>query len=183
MTESRPEALPLRRRTIGRIHPEDDNAFVVVDHIFAAEGSLTCGDCGAPAHDPGMIGLFIDGNVDEEGETANVLLTASEALVLAERLQRAAALVLESGEDHPDVEREAARFGVPDELPGMTPEDDPNNAKVWDAWRALDDKEPSPVKRIARDLGLSTAYVAGVVFPASKFGHSSWHDNQEPDIP
>ena len=126
MIENHPEALPLRRRTIGRIHPEDDNAFVVVDHIFAPEGTLTCSDCGAPAHDPGMVGLFVDGAVDEDGEMASVMLTAGEALVLAERLHRAAALVLESGEDHPDVEREAARFGVPDGLPEVAPKNDPD---------------------------------------------------------
>jgi hypothetical protein len=48
--------------------------------------------------------------VDAEGEVFG-LMSAEQALMLANRLTRAANLVLESEEDVPDVEREAARFG------------------------------------------------------------------------
>ncbi|MEV4127075.1 hypothetical protein [Nocardia sp. NPDC049707] len=51
---------------------------------------------------------------------------------------------------------------------------------VWSAWKALPDDEPSPVKRIARDLGMTPADVAFIVYPAEQFGR--WDDDQEPDI-
>lgn len=172
--------VPVRTRTIGRLHPEDGTSFVVVDHVFAAPGAIHCQECGKPAHDPGMIGLLVDEDVDDdETPPAEVMLTYEEALVLANRLQRAAALVLEAGEERPDIEREAARFAVPDDAAELA--DDPRTKTVWAAWRELDDKEPSPVKRIARDLGIDTGFVARVVFPPDKFGH--WHDSQEPGLP
>lgn len=52
--------------------------------------------------------------------------------------------------------------------------------KVWDAWNALPDVHPSPVKRIAADLGMTPADVAFVVYPAKTFGR--WADHQEPDL-
>lgn len=52
---------------------------------------------------------------------------------------------------------------------------------VWAAWNALGENEPSPVKRIARELGMNTADVAFVVYPAETFGR--WDDSQEPDLP
>jgi hypothetical protein len=42
--------------------------------------------------------------------TATCLLSAEEALLLADRLQRAAHLVLETDEDLPDPEREYRRY-------------------------------------------------------------------------
>ncbi len=54
---------------------------------------------------------------------------------------------------------------------------------IWTEWNALDDEEPSPVKRIARKLGLSTAEVAAVVYPTSgELDFGLWDDRQEPDI-
>ena len=53
-----------------------------------------------------MVGLIVT-----EG---NAILTAEQALVLANRLTRAASLILESEEDTPDIEREAARFAAQD---------------------------------------------------------------------
>lgn len=171
--------VPVRNRTVGRLHPGDGSSFVVVDHVFAAPGTLHCDECGKPALDPGMIGLLVDEDVDdEETPPSEVLLTYEEALVLANRLQRAAALVLEAGEERPDVEREAARFAVPDDASELAA--DPRTKLVWEAWRVLPDEEKSPVKRIAHDLGMDAAFVARVVFPPDKFGH--WHDDHEPDI-
>lgn len=171
--------VPARRRTIGRLYPGDGRSFVVVDHVFAPEGVLFCGECGDPAHDPGMVGLLLDEDADdEEVPPAEVLLTYEEALVLANRLQRAAALVLESGEERPDIEREAARFAVPDDAAALAA--DPRRTAVREAWQALPAEEKSPVKRIAHDLGMDAGFVARVVFPPDKFGH--WHDGQEPDI-
>lgn len=172
--------VPMRRRIVGRLHPNDGESFVVVDHVFAAEGSLACAECGKPTHDPGMIGLLVDEDAEDmDTPPAEVLLTYQEALVLANRLERAAALVLEAGEERPDVEREAARFVIPDDASELA--DDPRAKAVWEAWRALDEKEPSPVKRIARDLGMDAEFVARAVLPPDTFGH--WHDSREPDLP
>lgn len=52
---------------------------------------------------------------------------------------------------------------------------------VWAAWKTLDQDDPSPVKRIARDLGMAPADVAFIVYPAEQLG--PWHDSQEPDLP
>ena len=101
-----PEHTELRTRTIAHLHPEVcDDTFIVVEHVYEPDGVDTC-HCGDPTHDPGMVGLVI-----AHGEEAtSVMLLAEEALVLANRLTRAATLVLESMEDNPDIEREAARF-------------------------------------------------------------------------
>lgn len=53
-------------------------------------------------------------------------------------------------------------------------------AAVWAAWNALPEGEPSPVKRIAAQLGMTAADVAFIVYPAETFGR--WEDHQEPDI-
>ena len=51
---------------------------------------------------------------------------------------------------------------------------------VWAAWNKLDQDDPSPVKRIARDLAMSPADVAFIVYPAEQLGR--WDDGQEPDL-
>jgi hypothetical protein len=53
--------------------------------------------------------------------------------------------------------------------------------RVWAAWNRLPDGEPSPVKRVARDLGMPPVHVAFIVYPAERFGR--WDDSQEPDLP
>ncbi|MFE5290157.1 hypothetical protein ACFRAQ_34760 [Nocardia sp. NPDC056611] len=53
--------------------------------------------------------------------------------------------------------------------------------RVWAAWKALPDEEQSPVKRIARDLGLRNAEVAMIVYPVRQ-GMGAWKDEQEPDL-
>jgi hypothetical protein len=53
--------------------------------------------------------------------------------------------------------------------------------EVWRVWGLLSDDDPSPVKRIARALGMTPADVAFIVYPAERFGR--WEDDQEPDLP
>jgi hypothetical protein len=97
-----------RYRTI--LHAEmEDGQFVRIEHIFEPEGASACEDCGGPAHDPGEVGLVIG---DGDG-IASLAVTPEMALLIANRLTRAASLVLESGEELPDVDREMARFGAP----------------------------------------------------------------------
>jgi len=52
--------------------------------------------------------------------------------------------------------------------------------RVWDAWGKLPEGHPSPVKQIARDLGMTPADVAFIVYPAEQFG--TWADDQEPEL-
>lgn len=116
MSDIEPDGIRLRSRTVGHIHPDDDTV-IAVEHVYATEGAHQCDDCGAPAHDPGMVGMVISREDDEDGDGfTSVLMDAEDALVLANRLTRAASLVLESAEDNPDIEREAARF-TPAERP------------------------------------------------------------------
>jgi len=98
----------LRIRTIGRVFPGPcDDAMVIVEHVYEPDGVDAC-DCGAPTHDPGVVGLLVGHGED----SAAVTLFAEEALELANRLTRAASLVLESQEDCADMEREAARLAA-----------------------------------------------------------------------
>jgi hypothetical protein len=85
-----------RIRIVGSV-PVDDDTTIWVDHVFATGAS--------PHDDPGYVGLTLTG----DDTRATCLLTAQEALLLADRLQRAAHLVLETEEDLPDPEREYRR--------------------------------------------------------------------------
>lgn len=108
MTEHGPDTIPLRARVVGAIYPCEDST-VIVAHLFEPEGSSgECDNdgCGNDAHDPGLVDLTV---LHGEDGVA-VQMFPGEALELANRLERAANLVLESAEDVPDVEREAARF-------------------------------------------------------------------------
>ena len=91
MSESRE-----RIRIVGSV-PVDDDTMIWVDHVFATGAS--------PHDDPGYVGL----TVTEDDTRATCLLSAQEALLLADRLQRAAHLVLETDEDLPDPERDYRR--------------------------------------------------------------------------
>lgn len=62
--------------------------------------------------------------------------------------------------------------------PGRTLTD--TERAVWAAWNRLPDDAPSPVKRIATELGMAAADVAAIVYPEEAFG--SWDDSQEPDL-
>jgi hypothetical protein len=108
MTEPHPEsAMPIRGRIVYFTVLDDDpeERELVVEHIWIRDGEAgPCDHCEKPAHDPGMVGLMLGGE--------HAVMTAEEALVLANRLTRAASLVLESQEDVPDLERDMARFAA-----------------------------------------------------------------------
>ena len=55
-------------------------------------------------------------------------------------------------------------------------------SRVWGEWNTLSEDNPSPVKIIARSLGLEPADVAAVVYPVETFA-LVWDDDQEPDLP
>src|ERR1700683_1490764 len=105
-----PEAAPLHTRDIALIHPYGDGASILVQHVYAPDGSgwHYAEDGGSASHDPAPVAVTM---TDGEGQ-ATTLMSAENALLLANRLTRAASLVLESGEQRPDVEREAARFAA-----------------------------------------------------------------------
>lgn len=88
----------------------DDDTIVLVEHVFAAEGHAgKCDECGQDAHDPGVVGLALAG---DNGTTMSVLVPPEVALLIANRLERAANAVLESMEEPEDLERSMARFGA-----------------------------------------------------------------------
>src|SRR5437867_7183280 len=92
-----------RIRIVGSV-PVDDDTMIWIDHVFTMGAS--------PEDDPGYVGLTVTDDDGAEadrvriGARATCLLSAEEALLLADRLQRAAHLVLETDEDLPDPERE-----------------------------------------------------------------------------
>jgi len=87
-----------------------DDILVQVDHIFGTTPEVR--DCGRPHADPGLVGLTVapDGADPEDPSVYRLLLTAEAALVLANRLQRAASLSFEADEGLPDTDREAIRL-------------------------------------------------------------------------
>ncbi len=105
-----------RIRIVGSVPIEDDTT-IWVDHVFSLGTS--------PEDDPdeGYVGLTIAGDDSAEADHVSLvaksacLLTAKEALLLADRLQRAAHLVLETDEDLPDPEREYRRHRGNEDLP------------------------------------------------------------------
>jgi hypothetical protein len=107
-----------RIRIVGSVPVEDDTT-IWIDHVF----TLGVSPDGDP--DKGYVGLTITGDDNGETETEHLrlgaksacLLTAEEALLLADRLQRAAHLVLETDEDLPDPEREYRRHRGNEDLP------------------------------------------------------------------
>ena len=102
MTENDSEQVGEQRvRNVGMLFP-GENVTITIDHVFTDENCPH----GHPV-DEGFVGLMVE---DEEAAgRAGALLTAAEALLLADRLTRAANLVLELDEDLPDAEREYRR--------------------------------------------------------------------------
>ena len=103
-----------RIRIVGSV-PVDDDTMIWIDHVFTMGAS--------PDDDPGYVGLTVteDDSSEDRGRLAakaTCLLTAEEALLLADRLQRAAHLVLETDEDLPDPEREYRRYRGNEDPPG-----------------------------------------------------------------
>jgi hypothetical protein len=93
---------PLHVRTVGGITA--DNISIQVDHVYTME---TC-EHGHP--EPGLVGLA----VFKDDDRLSVLLSPDDALIIANRLQRAANLVMEAGEDLPNPEREYRRHNATD---------------------------------------------------------------------
>ncbi len=95
-----------RIRIVGSV-PVEDDTMIWIDHVFTIGAS--------PEDDPGYVGLTVTADDAAEADDfrlvakSTCLLTAEEALLLADRLQRAAHLVLENNEDLPDPEREYRR--------------------------------------------------------------------------
>lgn len=58
----------------------------------------------------GFVGIFIDDETPGEEEKASVLLDPGQALLLADRITRAAHRALETEEDAPDLAREYRRL-------------------------------------------------------------------------
>jgi hypothetical protein len=113
--------VPVCYRNLGTITLDEQDATIEVDHVYIREGAVKCDDCGAPGHDPGEVGLILATGDGETARVIQVLLAPEVALTLANRLTRGANLILESEEDVPDMEREAARYGgVPADPGGIS---------------------------------------------------------------
>lgn len=109
MTEH--EHQPPKSRTIGVIAVDEDT-LITIDHVYDP-GDAPCEHCGKDCLDPGMVGLTIT-----EGQSeAAALLSVGEALAIANRLTKAASLILESCEAPADLAREAAKLRADAEGP------------------------------------------------------------------
>jgi hypothetical protein len=93
----------IRERLILSMEVSGDAAEVQVGHVYPA-GTVPCPDCGEACESAGCVSL----DVLADGPA---LLAPEEALLIANRLTRAANLVLETMEGPPDIDREAARLG------------------------------------------------------------------------
>jgi hypothetical protein len=105
-----------RARAIGVVH--GDGCRVIIEHVYLPDGSFTCDDCGKPGHDPGFVRLVVIQDDPDDPETpfmAVAGLDPDEGLAVMNRIGRAVNLIYESGEEAPDFDREAARYGVPAE--------------------------------------------------------------------
>jgi hypothetical protein len=89
---------------------DEDETPIAVSHLYLPESEAgVCPHCHEPHQNPGVVGLALG---DEFAA-----MDAELALTLADRLVRAAHLVLEAEEQPADLEREIARFGAPPEPP------------------------------------------------------------------
>ena len=96
---------PFRERNIAELYTADGSE-IRVDHLYVATADLEpCPDCGGEVVSAGLVGLVVDGSP--------AVLSSEEALLLANRLTRAADVALEAMEDPPDMDREAARLAIP----------------------------------------------------------------------
>ena len=96
----------LRSRLVGYVDIADGEVFV--NHVYGS---------GLHEHDPGIVGLTV--RIDDtdavridgtEAVIGIIAITAENALLLANRLTRAAGLVLETDEQPADLDREVARL-------------------------------------------------------------------------
>ena len=94
----------LKSRTVGIIEACED-IHIAVEHVY---DNSTCPEHGSLT-DAGLVGVAIHDDTPGEEAFASVLLGAADALLLADRITRAAHLALELGEELPDPEREYLR--------------------------------------------------------------------------
>jgi hypothetical protein len=101
---------PTKIRHVGFFETESGER-IAVAYVFDDQ---TCPEHGHLLITSSGVGLVVNG-VTKHGDKAEVcaVLTPSEALLLADRLSRAAQLALEVGEDVADVEREVIRHSAP----------------------------------------------------------------------
>ena len=104
MSDDHPSDAKLRFRVVGCIEVHDD-CRITVEHVF---GNTVCPEHGSLT-DSGLVGIAIHDESPAEEQFALVHLDAADALLLADRITRAAHLALELGEQLPDVEREYLR--------------------------------------------------------------------------
>ena len=96
---------PFRERNIAELFTTDGST-IRVDHLYVAGENLQpCPNCGGECVSAGLVGLVID--------DTPAVLTAEEALLVINRLERAVNAVLETLEDPPDMDREASRLLIP----------------------------------------------------------------------
>lgn len=106
----------LKVRQVGFIHA-DNEATIAVEHVY--DNDICCPRCGTLS--TGFVGIRIynpkdqDDHGDERGDEhdgekcASACLSAKGALLLADRITRAAHLALETLEEPADIEREIIR--------------------------------------------------------------------------
>jgi hypothetical protein len=99
----------LKRRTIYHMPTED--GFLAIEHVYSDSCGCPVEDCDHPWHDPGEVALLLV----EGTESVGIKFGPGIAFTIADRLTRAAHLILEAGEDLPDIAREMARLGAPDQ--------------------------------------------------------------------
>lgn len=104
MTDDHPGDSKLRFRVTGTIEVHDD-CHITVEHVY---GNTTCPEHGSLT-DSGLVGIAVNDETPGEEQFALVHLDAADALLLADRIVRAAHLVLELGEQLPDPQREYLR--------------------------------------------------------------------------
>lgn len=104
MTDETPSDSKLRFRAVGSVEVHDE-CHITVEHVY---DNSTCAEHGSLL-DSGLIAIAIHDDSAGEEQFASVLLGAAEALLLADRITRAAHLVLELTEQLPDPQREYLR--------------------------------------------------------------------------
>ena len=104
MSDDHPSDAKLRFRVVGCIEVHDD-CRITVEHVF---GNTVCPEHGSLT-DSGLVGIAIHDETPGGEVFASVLLDAADALLLADRITRAAHLVLELMEQLPDPQREFLR--------------------------------------------------------------------------
>ena len=112
MTDDHPSDSKLRFRRVGTIEVHDD-CHITIEHVY---DNTVCPEHGSLT-DPGLVGIAIHDDSPGEETFASVLLMPADALLLADRITRAAHLALELLEQLPDVEREFLRHSEGQEEP------------------------------------------------------------------